>query len=433
MARSLARCLALPLALALAAPALAQDGRAEVRAELVRRAGLTTVTLEGRLPAGAAGAVTGRLTRPDAPAAEPVGLELSGAVEADGRYTIRLRTARLLLPGAYLLELTAPRATQLAVRLGTPEETAAAEARLLAWYRNAARALRDLSAALERRGRFHAALARADEEGGAAQRRAFTLEFLSGWQLGLRRARMDLATYRRRVTLPPRAAAGDDLGALPALLAGRAEAWTAAVERGEAPLGPPAEVLAVAKRLLERLGRSPAEASAGLADWQANDLAEPPPSATPGGRHEDPLGFALAIPAEAEVLPARAPADRLTLALAGARAVVRVQDFPDDVTPDALARRLEVGAWESWEEYKRLASERLGEAGERGLRLELTARLPAFGERTARYETARVVQRALFVPGGRRVVSLLLLWPEDAAPPPALSALEGSFELVERR
>ncbi len=430
----------LPLLACLLAAAPAQ-GQQDLEAEVVQRAGLTTVSLEGPLP-GAPGPVEGRLVAVDAPAEEPGRpparpLVARGLRDAQGRCRLQLRTARLLLPGRYAVEVEGAR---VAFRLGSPEEERAARERMLAWYRGAAGTLRDLAAALERRGAFHLAAierARARLDGEerrvavATQRAAFSVEFLAAWSKALRIARMDLATYRRRVVFPPLPEVGRDLAALPPLLATRAEAWTAAVERsGAAAPGPAAAVLTIARRLLAALGEDPAR----LADWQAGDLASPPPPPPQGqGAYRDPVGFGLTLPEGARALPATSPADRLTLIVGNGRAVVRVQDLPDSAQPAELTRRLEVAAWEGWESYERLSGEPLGAGGASGLRLEFRARLPRYGERTAQYETAHVVQRSLFPAAGRRAVSLLLLWPEGEEPAADLLALEGSFALTEGR
>lgn len=430
-APSMARRTALGLAglLLLALPALA-DGLEE--AKLTRSRGLTAITAHGALAAPPAGALVARLRRDDRVALEaPVELR-------DGRVQVELLTAQLLLAGRYVVEVGPPGAPALLsapLAVGTDEEAAAAATRLDGWYRAARGTLRDLAAALDRRGRFHLAqlqaLAAPEEK---ELHRARFGEFLDAWSAGLRAARMDLATFERRLLLPCRPAAAEALRDVVAALDARALAWKEALARPGAAAPSDAALRAAAGALLAALGLD----AATLADWQAGPLAAPPPgspagtgvvAAAQGGVYADPAGFRLPLPPGFEALPAdQRPEERVILRLpdpAGgdaARLLVQVQPLPDATTGEALAAAVEVSAWETFLSYKRLSS--APEAG--GVRIEFEAVEPRGGAKV------RVIQWSRWTAKGGQVVHALLVRPAGAPAPAQVEQLvAGGFAAVD--
>ncbi len=395
---------------------LAAAQEAWVGPVVTRTRGLTTLTFAGPAPSGK---TTARLRRADS-ASETIPVDFE--VDAP-RARATLRTPRLLLSDSYVLELvdtTGKVAVSLPFRLGSAAEVDEARALLRRWYADQCATLRDLCASLELNGSFSLALSRALPGNANAHRRAFEAFVGGSWRATARRRRMDLATYRRRVLLPRDAALGRDLLALPDLLSARAKAWLAAVAAGAAP-APNEEVEAPAARVLATLGIDPAR----LEDWRASGLAVVPPSAQPGKAFESPLGFRLPLPAEASVRAPRTPTVRLAFRCSGATVMVHARDLPDEKTPDAMRRALEVTAWETWQAYRLVKSERLTGAGGEGLRLEFRTR---FFDPDAGWFRAHVVQRSLFLPGQRRAVSLLVVRPSETDLPKLLSDLEGRFE-----
>lgn len=378
--------------------ALAATADTEARAapleppRVERTHGLATLRSEARLPDFSGRELRARLRR-----GERTALETPFALTADGRGEVLLRTARLLLPGRYVLEVTAPGTEEPLERvefaLGNPEEARAAAQRMHRWYLVAARRFRDLAAALERRGRWHRAVAERTPARRGEMRERFDERFLPGWEAVLRMARMDLATYQRRLLLPPRPRIAELLLRLVPLLRARAEVWATAFDPNAAAPGPAAEVEAVAEEL-----RSLLPELGSLTDWRAGPLAQPESRPEPGQRFRSLLGVSVLVPAGARLHPTTDPGERLGFATDGLEVRLRAEERPDLEDPDALARAVEVSAWETWQGYKRLSSER---TPDRGLRLEFRARVSG--------RSVQAVQRFLFPPGGRRVISLLVL------------------------
>lgn len=368
--------------LASASPAAADPN--EVVASETRHGGWVTYTFAlGRQPVSAAALVR------DA-------AEVSLLVEETPRgWEGRLRTARYLAPGSYSLRLderTRP------ARVGSPAEAAAATQRLEAWYAGARETFRELTQTLERRGRFHLALREAERDPQlAALRNGFLLE---SWRPALIGARMDLATFSRRVLLPPRPAALAALERLSTALEARARAWEdCLLKEGQAapPPGPNTPVEEAASALAQALELPPA-----LAGWRAGSLAEPPPAATPGQTFRDGTGISLPVPAGATVLPCSDPVDRLIFKLEGATVVLRVLDYPGVSAPADLQARLRRDAFERWTSYKLLNAA----PGPSELRLEFTAGLTLRQSGGARGR-AHVTQWARFGPSGERTYLLI--------------------------
>ena len=397
--------------LTLALPASAQEG--VVGPQVVRSRGLTTLSFKGTLPTGLGSATDLSVSLRRGERSVKVG---SIEVGEGGVFELRIRTARLLADGLYTLEVgaTGNETLRHGFRLGEPATAKAAATRLLGWYAGATSTFRQLTAALERRGAFHKTIATRDPKGALAQQELFEA-FLDGWRRNLRMARMDLATYQRRVLLPGRPEVGDDLLALVPLLLTRGEEWEKALQPfGQTP-GANVAVEAAATRLLKDQDRDATELNA----WRAGPLGDPPAAKPPGpGAFRSALGFAITIPQDAEVKAPRSPYDRLEFSTGGVTAIVRVEDRPSETTPDGFVRRLETDAWETWDSYKRLSSQRLD--GEIGLRLEFRALYR--GQRVA------VVQRSLFPTGNHtRVVSLLVFRADGLSAPDVIKTLEASF------
>lgn len=386
---------------------------------VTRLRGITSIRLRGSLSAAITGQapLQARLTRGEAVAmTAPVEVE-------DGQGRIRFRTARLLLDGRYTVELVAKGATACTalVQVGADAEVVAARARLMRWYQSAAGTLRQLTATLERRGRFHLALTQAKVRTGHEQ--AFNKEFLPDWNRALRVAAMDLATYRRRLLLPYRPELGQALRALLPLLQARRDAWQTAIvgetKRGVDP-GPNERLEGQAEALLKLLGRPAGE----LNQWRAGILGEPPSLPKPGA-HTDKIGFSITIPDGAQVLPPVNPVDRLTFRFEKATVIVRVVERPDERTPKELREAVELGAWERWDSFKLLTSKA---RGDQGVRLEYTARLRTRDRTAARAgATARVIQVTRFAKASGRTLSLILVRAEGRPLPKALAALEAAW------
>ncbi|MGE0708327.1 MAG: hypothetical protein AB7N76_18335 [Planctomycetota bacterium] len=415
-----AALLACTVLLALAGPAAAADE--VVSLSHVQQRAFSLYSLSAPLPPAAARAREAWLCR------DPAGPRLAlGCELADGRVRARLRTARILSPGRYRVALCAAGQAQplavLEVQLGTPAEAAAAEARLDGWYRGALRTFRELTATLERRGRYHSALALGGQGGHEG---AYANDFLErSWTPALLGARMDLLTFRRRMLLPPRPELLDALEALAAALVAQRDAWSAAILERKGQGAPLEQDLAPKVEAVLKAG---AALGPEPADWAPGPLAELPRAPVPGETfRSQALGFELAIPAGAEVRRPNDPVDRVVLAVAGSTVIVQVRELPDDRDAAALIQRLEVGAWEGWDSYVRLRSAPLPDGA--GLVLDFKARLL---DRATKHATVALVhQRTLFPPGGRRVVSLLFLRPDTKQGlSDELLALEQSFRLV---
>ena len=415
-----------PLLLAL--PALGSEPGPLAPPSHVERRGLTAIVSSGQLPAGhEAVRLVARLRRGERTACETPLAPSQGAVQ------IELLVRGRLLPGEYALEvagagdevlLSAP------LTVGSPAEQRAAASRHEAWLRGAAGALRDLAAALERRGAYHLALGAESPE--SAQRHAGRLgRFLSeSWYPALRTAWLDLSTFERRVVLPPAPAALARLQEVHRRLGERARAWEASrTELTGGQARPPAEDAALksaAAALLQEVWPAEDEAarSERLASWGPGPLATPPPPVDPalaqGGTYRDPaLGWRLELPAGFSASAPVRPDERLTLEGDGCKVVVTVSELPE--ARDAAAQRaaVEALAWETFTSYKRLAGEALGPDGTTGLRLELTAEFTG--------SPAQVIQRSLFARG--RVINLLVARPPDTPTPEWLAALEAGFAL----
>jgi len=404
--------------------------------EVAQRRLLQVISARGRLADEAVRPLRVRLRRGDRTA-----LDTPVESEPDGGFAVRLVTARLLLPGRYTLEvLSAEGEEPLASRglvVGAADEVEPARARQLRWLEGAARAVRDLTATLERRGRYHAALAWDDPEAAAAHQTRLR-RFAEGWNVALRTAHMDLATFGRRVLLPDRPEVVDALEALLPLLAARRDEWLDVLEAAtlggleQEPVAPDA----IRRRAGEVVAGLGWEAER-LADWEAGPLGEPwrayldavaagGPAAA--GPWESPLGFRVALPEGLEALPAdKGPSERLVAAGPGVRAVVVVRDLPDAADPGELVRALDVLNWEEYRSYKLI---------EREDRLEEGWLRRVFEANTAELDqprqTARVLQRTLLFPAARRAVSLVVAYaPGDEDAGELVAALEAGFEAVE--
>lgn len=412
------------LVLGLASWALAGDPGPLAPPTHAERRELTVIASVGTLPPGAPSQLLARLRRGDRTACQ------APLVAEEGQARVELLVRGRLLPGTYALEvapadggaalLSAPLA------IGTPAEATAAEARHRAWLVAAAGSLRGLSAALERRGRFHHAPAStATPTSAAAHADRLELFLAESLRPGLRAAWLDLSTFRRRIVLAPAPEAGDALRALLPLLEARAAAWEgtlADLRSGRPrPLAADPALEQAIRALVAALwpGEDPGPR---LAAWGAGALGEPAPrpglGLSSGGRHADPLGWRLELPPGFAVEEQVRPDERLRLVGPGCKVVVSVSELPDARDPAALAAALETQNWESFTSYKRLGSEPLPEGG---LRIELEADFRGL--------PSRVVQRSLFPPGGGRAISLLVAWPPDAPAPACLAALEAGFGL----
>lgn len=323
----------------------------------------------------------------------------------------RLRTRRYLAPGLYGLVLGSK---TLPVRVGDPSQATSAALRIDAWYAGAHDTFRELSATLERRGRFHFALREAKRNAFLG---GFSRSFLGeSWGPALMSARMDLAMFRRRMLLPPRPKALAALEALAQVLAKRRAAWEACLhptKPGPAP-GASALVEAQAKLLwtaLERKGN--------LGDWSEGPLGTPAPVAELGKTFQDPIGFSLAVPAEAKLVDRQDPVDRLMFDFGGTLVLVRVLEYPGVTKISELKERLARDAFESWTSYKEQSlTEEPG-----GLRIEFSARLAFNSNRAGDRGNARVLQWARLPEGGQRAFLLIALRPEGRALPPEVLEL----------
>lgn len=408
------------LALA-AAPAARADDRLEPPA-ISRSRGLLSISVEGRV--ASSGPLVARVRRDGATA-----LDLTVTPDDKGAFRAALLTPRLLLPDHYVLEVGPPGGAAVVSRpfqVGDDDEVVAARARLEAWYRAAHGALRDLAVGLERRGLFHRALAAQDHALHVAR---FDAAF-EGWSAALRAARMDLATWERRLVLPWRPEAGPALLEVVRALEARGAAWRQALTtRGAAP---PADALErAAAALVQALGLP----SAALEGWRPGPLAAPPAGAPAGtaaleglsftggfASLRDATGFALLVPEGFKALAAdQRPTERLVLEQGPTRILVQAQELPDLEGAEAFAVAVETGAFEQYLSYKRLSAERLPGPGgaPAGLRLEFLAQV----ERTE--ELVRVTQVSRWA--GPRVFHLLLVRPRDAAAPAWLERVAGSF------
>lgn len=409
--------LLLPALLLLTASTAAAQGLASPT--VTRRQGIVSVSFQGKLPAQAQGkgALVARLMRGSSSA-----LQAAVDVAPGGTCTIRFRTPRLLLADRYDLALATqaqPKRVlvRVPVRVGTKAEASAAQRRMLDWYTGAVRTFRELTVALERRGAFHLALARRspDERHLAVYR----TRFLPQWTMALRLARMDLATYQRRLLLPYKPELGTELVGLFKLLKKRRDAWTKAIGKRK---GPPAAapLQAAAARIVKLLGQPASRA----AEWSAGPLGKPVKAPKPGP-HTDPIGFKLTIPASAVMQPLPNPTVRLSFRIEPARVRVEVLELPDEKTAKELIQRVELGAWEGRRSYKRLEREVLKDGA--GIRLEFTTSVPIIN--TTRFLTLRVIQHSRFPKGGGRVISLVIERPEGKPLPDALLKLADTFKV----
>lgn len=394
------------------------------------RRGLTAIVSSGRLPAGqdAAGLVA-RLRRDGRTACE------TPVAARDGALEVELLLRGRLLAGRYALEVVRGEEVLLQAPLvvGSEAEQAAVLTRHRAWLHGAAGALRDLAAALERRGVYHLRRGELDPQRNVSRLSAFLND---SWYPALRTAWLDLTTFQRRVVLAPEPEALEQLLAVHARLGERARAWDDAVTalrsgRVEPPPPDPALRAAAERLLATAWPADDADARAErLRDWEAGPLGEPPadwdPALAQGGTwHDQALGWRLELPAGFQGQPTVRPDERLLLDGTGGRAVVTVSELPDARDAAALTAAVEALAWESFTSYKRLEGRPLtsaGTAGPVGLRLEFTAEFAG--------SPTHVVQRTLFAPtatGAGRVINLLVSWPLAAAPPAWLDALEAGF------
>lgn len=404
----------LPLLLACsclaAAPALAQPASRPApegwTIERVRQRVFVDVYLRGRLPQAVESEDGFRafLCR----SAQGERVLLRAEEQGEGGVRLRLRSPRRLLPGDYTLLFLAAEGEQVLakerVRVGGAEEAAASGARIDAWYRGALSTFRELSATLERRGRFHAALNGAGEKRAHVQA-SFQRDFLErSWTPGLVGARMDLATFRRRLVLPPRPELLAALERLAATLAPRCDAWVEALTQRK-----PALAQAALKQAIQPVlsAGGPLQPTP-LEGWLGGPLGELPAKPTPGEPYTSALGFSLTLPAGTSVETPLDPINRVFAKVAGSNVLVQVREVPDATTPEQLREVLEVGAWETWDSYKRLGGGPLEQAA--GHELDFRAQILSRLDGTV--QPARIYQYSLFPAGGGRIYSLVILRPD---------------------
>ena len=386
----------------LSAPAHAQPASGWT-VERARQRAFVDVYLRGELPEAVEDEEAYRAFLCRSPQGERIRLR---AEEQPAGVRLRLRSPRRLLPGAYTLLFLGAQGDQILaqepLQVGSAAEAKASGERIDAWYRGALSTFRELSATLERRGRFHSALSAAGEEGHLQG--SFERDFLArSWTPGLVGARMDLATFRRRLVLPPRAQLLSALERLAAALAPRREAWRQALTRREAALAPaPLEgAIQPVLRAGAPLGPTP------LAGWLGGPLGELPAPPTPGEPYTSALGFHLTLPAGCSVERPRDPINRVFAKVAGSNVLVQVREVPDATTPEQLREVLEVGAWETWDSYKRLSGGPLEQGGH-----ELDFRAQILRRQDGTIQPARVYQYSLFRQEGGRIYSLVILRPD---------------------
>jgi hypothetical protein len=445
---------------------------------VTRARGLTTIGVHGKLAAATDRPFVVRLRRatPGPLDEDRVALESPPKLEPDGlAFSAALATPGLLAAGSYTLEVApagdAARSSFAApLAIGTAEEAAAAERRLVAWYRGAYGTFRDLATGLERRGLYHLALLRRTKD--EVHRRRFLApgQFLTGWRASLLAARMDLATWERRVVLPSHAQVGKVLLRLVALLEARAKAWDDALTSPDVAVDAATKTAldAAAAELRAAMVALGAETEAALlAEWDVGPLAEPPPGSPAGTEalkgvafsggwgvlRDEALGFTLEVPEVAGVAAAdQSPNDRVILDVPkrtetttpAFRVIVQVRDYPGHAD-DELAAALEVNAWEGYSSYERTGGRALSAAdGGPGLRLELDASfIQRADDATGTAGSSgwiRVVQRSLWrrLPGGvPRVVTVVIVrahdhdHPEKDAPYSAdMARVEESLKLL---
>jgi hypothetical protein len=411
------------LTLLLAGPAYAQ-AQPTFKAQSVRKRAFTHHTFSGLLPPEARGikGLSAFLSRGGADRLGPLELEVKKGARAE----VRLTTAKLLPPASYVLTFESGDTQHgtAKVLVGSAADVQSSSGRLDAWYRGALSTFRDLCASLERRGAFHAALAPAKPKGHLYE---FQEDFLvRSWEPALVGARMDLSIFRRRLLLPPRPGLLAGLEKLAQILTARRTEWRACVvDRGGKNPPDPKVLKKGVLSVLEAAGKLPASPESA---WAAGALAKVPVAPQAGQTFKSPLGFQLNIPANAEVITTINPIERVCFRLKGTLVRVHVRDLPDDATPKALIRRLELGARESWDSYKRLASSGPLPNGA-GLLLDFRARF--LNRRTKTSRTRLIHQRTLFPAGGRRTLTLLFQRPNTAQGlSKALKLLEASFTVI---
>lgn len=423
-----------PLLVLLAAPARGEE-RLEAP-EVTHSRGLLSIRVKG-VVASTDGRLVARLRRDDRTA-----LEVPLTPDGQGAFSATLLTSRLLMADEYVLEVvgSAGPAALLSrtFQVGSDDDVIAARARLQAWYLAAHGAVRELAVALERRGRYHRALAGrvpdgADPNQSAALHQARFEQALEAWSAALRAARMDLATWDRRLVLPWKPEVGAALLDVVRALEAQADAWHAALA-GRAPAPPPDALDAAAARLIVALGLPPST----LETWRPGPLADPPPGAPAGTAAldgltftggfaplVDPTGFSLDVPEGLAALPAdQRPTERLLLEGGATKLIVQVQDLPDARVPGVLADAVETGAFEQYLSYKRLSTERLLDAQGvvTGVRLEFLAQPAQTSD-----QMVRVTQVSRWPAGGGRVFHLQVVYPPDAPPPGWLERAATSF------
>ncbi|HBP16677.1 MAG TPA: hypothetical protein DEA08_02645 [Planctomycetes bacterium] len=399
--------LVLFLACLWAAPALAQPASRPASGWTVERArqrAFVDVYFRGPLPEAVEDADAYRAFLCRSPQGDRVRLR---AEEQPEGVRLRLRSPRRLLPGGYTLLFLAEKGDEVLaqepVALGGAEEAAASAARMDAWYRGALSTFRELSATLERRGRFHAALNAAGEQRSHVAA-SFQRDFLArNWTPGLVGARMDLATFRRRLVLPPRPELLAALERLAAALAPRRDAWVKALTQSKPALdqAPLRKAIEPVVQAGEALKPTP------LPGWLGGPLGELPPLPTPGKPYTSPLGFSLTLPAGSTVETPLDPINRVFAKVAGSNVLVQVREVPDATTPEQLREVLEVGAWETWDSYKRLGGGPLEQGGH-----ELDFRAQILSRLDGTIQPARVYQYSLFPAAGGRIYSLVILRPD---------------------
>ncbi len=423
--------------LLVAAPAQARPDERLDPPEVTHSRGLLSIRVKGVVaPAGEP--LVARLRRD-----ERTALEVAVTPDGSGAFSATLLTSRLLMADRYVLEVVRGAGDAALVsrpfQVGSDDDVKAARARLEAWYVAAHGALRELAVGLERRGRYHRALAgRVAPGADAGQTAALHLarfeQALQAWSAALCAARMDLATWDRRLVLPWRPDVGAALLEVVRALEAQADAWHAALAR-RAAAPTPDDLEAVAGRLIAARGL-PATT---IETWRPGALAEPPPGAPAGtavlegltftdgfAPLVDATGFALDVPAGFTALPAdQRPTERLLLEGGPTRLIVQVQDLPDARQGDVLADAVETGAFEQYLSYKRLATDRLVDAqgAVTGVRLEFLAQVSPTSE-----EMVRVTQVSRWPPTGGRVFHLQVVYPPDAAAPAWLERVAASFE-----
>jgi len=369
---------------------------------------------------------------------EPVFLKAELTVD-DGRFAHRFSIRKLLIPGQYplrvslakeqpealraqLTRLGAPESHQI-TRFGAPAAAAKARRRMAVWIKRADEAVLGMALNIERRAHWHRlamAAAKAKFKILAGHQRAFEAFVNESVIPGLRVARMDFGTYRRRNLVEPNPKARAALAALFALLGERLSLHRQAIDAlaSGTSAGPPPDLkpfLEVQSRLAAALG--PAEK---LPKPELGPGAVPENGEIKDGVYSSAiLHFRITVPPGWELSnppfnPAlrilmRAPADPEKPKSPRALAAVSLQE----PISGALLNMTGVSGWESWQGYQRQA---LKSEGKRGVWHQFRAQRRSTGR------PLLVVEHRILRRDGR-ILTLSLQTPIGARPGPLEPAL----------